>query len=804
VKAQAYELDLDVDYPEGQFRGAVTIVASELRGTVELDCEELEVSEARLDGVPVPFSVDPAHHKLVVRAGDGGGGRLVVRYSGAASQKSLSGLYVSSSGEQPLLTTMMEPISCRRLLPCLDAPDQKAVFTLRLTTNAGLRAFSNADLVRTEPVGDRVRWVFAPSPPMATYLLYLAIGPFETEERLSGGVRITAATLPGKVARTRTLLDQAGPLLRAYGEYYGQPYPLTKLDLVAVPDMWAGAMENWGAIAFPEIGLLVDEATSPAVRRWAMETLAHEIAHQWFGNLVTMETFNDLWLNESFATFVAAKMQVRLGMRTDAWSELLIRIRPAYLVDSLESTHPIVMDITDPKTIAESTDEITYFKGASVVRMIDSYLGEEVFRRGVAAYLDRFRYGNARSEDLWACLAAVSGEPVTEVLPAWIGRTGFPIVRVRAGPRGIHLEQSRFLFVDSSRKEGPWPIPLTLVVGGETRRFVFRTESADLPFDRTDLVVVNPGRSAFIRVWYDAELRPQVVRALPSAEPANRWALINDTWAFLFSGDATLSEYLELVRMGQQFTDYPSVIELSASLRDLRPYVGESPEFQSESVAFYRAQLARLSAVARPGEPDTDAVLREHILRQLAHVDLDFAKSWAGRFAEFDTLPAALRPAVAYSFARVAGASAFDALLARARSTADEDGAQTAAEALGGLPTVELLRRALAEVLAPGIRSSVGDEIVVSAALNPVGRGLVWGWLRQNLRELESRSQGSWSLSQLLRATLAVVGVGRRAEVEAYFAAESFPEAANGIRKSLEFLRVASRLVELLPVPPRS
>jgi len=625
VKALEYALDLDVDYPGGAFRGTVTLLASGLQGSVELDSEELDVDEATVDGVPAQFSVDPARHKLIVRAGTSGGRRLRLRFSGTASHKTLSGLYVSSSGERPVLTTMMEPISCRRLFPCLDAPDQKAVFTVRVTTPADQVVISNSELVRTEPVGERKCWTFAPTPPMATYLLYLGIGPFETEERVEHGVRIVAATLPGKVARTRTLLALAGPLVHAYGEYYGQPYPLPKLHLVAVPDLWAGAMENWGAIAFPEIGLLVDEGTSPAIRRWAMETLAHEIAHQWFGNLVTMTTFNDLWLNESFATFVAAKMEDRLRMRTDAWSEFLVRIRPAYFGDSLESTHPIRLDITDPKTIAESTDEITYFKGASVVRMIDSYLGEEVFRRGVASYLERFRYGNASGSDLWAALAAVSGEPVTDVLQAWVERAGFPIVRVRAGPGTLQLEQSRFLFADSHRKETPWPIPLTLVAGGRSQRLLFRTATVEIPWDEPTSVRVNPGRSSFVRVWYDPGVRPHVVGALASMDPADRWAVISDTWAFLFSGDSTLPEYIELVRRAHEFADYPSLIEVASSLELLRPYVGDVPGFLPAAIAFHRAQLDRLSLDGRPGEPDTDGVIREIVMLNLARLDPSFA-----------------------------------------------------------------------------------------------------------------------------------------------------------------------------------
>jgi tricorn protease interacting factor F2/3 len=804
VSNLSYELELDVDFPAGAFRGALTIQTPSLRDAVELDCEDLAVSEATLDGVPVPFSVDANRHKLTVNAGSLGGTRLFLRYSGAASHKSLSGLYLSASGERPVLTTMMEPISCRRVLPCWDSPDRKAVFRLGVTTDSGPSVISNAELVRTEPAGTRTRWVFAPTPPMATYLLYFGIGAFETEERMDAGVRIIAAALPGKVARTRTLLDVAGPLVRAYGEYYGQPYPLPKLHLVAVPDLWAGAMENWGAIAFPEVGLLVDDETSPAVRRWAMETMAHEIAHQWFGNLVTMQTFNDLWLNESFATFVAAKMEEQLALRTDAWNEFLIRIRPAYFGDSLESTHPIQMDLADPKAIAESTDEITYFKGASVVRMVDAYLGEDVFRRGVAGYLEQFRYGNARGEDLWAALAAVSGEPIAEVLPAWVGLTGFPIVRVSATSSGLHFEQARFLFSDSRRPEGPWPIPLTVEAGGERRRLVFRSATLDVPLPKTDRLLVNPGRSAFIRVWYDDSLRPPIVRRLSELEPADRWAVINDTSAFLFSGDASLSEFLELVRLGERFTDYPSVLELAYSLDGLLPFLGDAPGFRTAAIAFYRAQVARLSLDARPGEADTDSVMRERALFGLVKLDDAFAASLAPRFPEFGRLDAALRLAVAYAYARTSGPAGFAPLLELARSPADEDGAQTAAEALGGFATREMLSRSLAASLEPGMRASVAREIIVSVARNPVGAGLLWDWLKPNLRELEARSQGSWELARLLERVLHLAGVGRRAEVEAYFAAESFPEAANGIRKSLEFLGVASRLAERVGGAPRA
>ncbi|MCI4317830.1 MAG: M1 family metallopeptidase, partial [Thermoplasmata archaeon] len=296
MKVESYFLDLDVDYASESFRGDLTIRLASDAERVELDAVELEVHDTWVGGTLAAHRYDAAGGKLTIellRAGD-----LDVRitYSGKVRKDVLNGFYVSASGEKPLFTTMMEPVGCRRLLPCLDAPNQKAVFRLRVTTDPSLMVLSNAAVESNELWEGRRRWTFAPTPRMSTYLLYLGIGPFETIETVDDGIRIIAAAGPGKAEQARKGLELAGPLLRAYGEFYGIRYPLPKLHLIAVPDLWAGGMENWGAIVFPELGLLWDGSTSPAVVRWAVETMAHEVAHQWFGNLVTMETFNDLWL----------------------------------------------------------------------------------------------------------------------------------------------------------------------------------------------------------------------------------------------------------------------------------------------------------------------------------------------------------------------------------------------------------------------------------------------------------------------------------------------------------------------------
>ncbi|MGI0131874.1 MAG: M1 family aminopeptidase [Thermoplasmata archaeon] len=629
---------------------------------------------------------------------------------------------------------------------------------------------------------------------MSTYLVYLGIGPFDVASTADQGRRVSVATAPGKAPEAERALRMAGPIVRAYEEYYRLPYPLPKLDLIAVPDFWAGGMENWGAITFPEIGLLWGEATSPSVLRWAIETLSHEIAHQWFGNLVTMEWWTDIWLNESFATFVAAKMQDRLHLRADAWAEFLIRASPGYFADSLRSTHPVKFEVRDPSEISQNVDDITYFKGANIVRMIEGYLGEETFQRGVSAYLSRFQFGNARGEDLWAALEEASGQPVRSVMSAWIERPGLPVVEVRIRGGAIHLSQRRFSFLPVSDPPAAWPIPLTLAVDGAAQRVYLESPTLDVPCRSPEGVVVNPGRRAFIRVWYDAETRTRLLARLPALAPLDRWAFLSDSLAFLLAEDITLEDFLNAVRAARGSSDYPSVIETLGGLHLLRPFLGDVPAFRKAYTDFHRAQLVRLTLEDREGEPDSDPIVRQAAATGLAHMDPEFARSFAGGYHEMAKVPVSLRAAVATAFARQGGPGVLDTLFAQIRSLESDDAAERAAFALGALPTEALLAEALDRLRAPGVRTTHICYIVRSIAANPLGRRAAWDWLTANLRDYEKRAEGSWWLSNLLASTIPTVGLGREPEVTAFFEREKFPEGSNGVRRGLEMLEVMGKV----------
>ena len=515
-----------------------------------------------------------------------------------------------------------------------------------------------------------------------------------------------------------------------------------------------------------------------------------------------MDSFNDLWLNESFTTFVAARMEERLKLRTDAWAEFRIRTASGYFIDSLRSTHPVQLNLKDPTEISQSTDEITYFKGANIVRMIERFLGEETFRAGLRVYFDRFQYANARSEDLWQALEEASRQPVRRWMRAWVDRPGLPVVRVHQTPTGLRLEQSRFSFAPEQLPDPPWPIPLRLMDGTDERTQVFEGATLELPFTDPGRVRLNPERSAFIRIWYDVPSRRARLPQLATWPAADRWAYVNDAAAFVLSGDSTVAEFLEVVDAVTDVTDYPTIQEVLAALRTGYRYLPEHAAIVPAALRFCRAQWRRLGEQPRPGEPDTDPILRQSLATDLVRLDPAFAAAFAARFPRLESEPSALRPAILLAYARAGPTDAYARLFEFLHAAPSKAAAEDAAGALGGVPSAALAEAVLARALEPGIANINVQHIVAGLAAQPFARPAVWAWMQAHLREYERRGEGSWMLSVLLQGTIPAVGLVDPAAVRAYFTRESFPEGSNGIRNGLEMLEVLIRLRARELTPP--
>lgn len=792
-----YRLDLEVDYEAETFLGNLTIFGLGPRPEVELDCEDLAIRTLQQGGKALPFQLDTSRGKLAFAKARAVPAPVQIAYSGRAAKDLQTGLFVARLGEGKALTTMMEPEGCRRLLPCLDRPSEKAIFRLRVVTQPSLVVISNSEgESRLLPDGRR-EWVFAPTPPMSTYLLYLGVGPFHETESRASGTRIVVASTAEAAANTSRVLELAGAALQSYGEFYGVAYPLPKLHLVALTDFWAG-MENWGAIAGDDGYFAFGPSTSPTSVRMAVETIAHEIAHQWFGDLVTLNDWDDLWLNESFAMFVTSKITDRAHLRDDAWGEFMIRTRRGGFADSLRAAHPVGPESMNPREIMARADDITYFKGGQLLRMIEGYLGPDGFQRGISAYLRKHAYGNARSEDLWRALEETSGRRVTSVMRAWVDRPGHPVVVVEEAAGALRLTQHRFTFLPRETEDPPWPIPLTFEIAGERRSMLFDSREVDMQVSRVSSLHLNPGHSGFYRTLYPPEHRAALFDRLVQAAPLDRWGLLNDAQAFLLSGDYSLDEYLRAVLAVRSVTDYMTVAEVAMGLDQLLPFLGDDGSFRETSQRFYRAQLERLGWSARPDEPDTSGVLREMVASGLAEVDDAVARDFARRFGRIDSEEPALRPTIAWAYARHGGAEALDHLLARAKSVSTDD-AFHAVCALGGLPERGLLARALSEVFAPGIRLGDTMYLLIHISRNPEARDALWEWMTQNLREYERRAKGSFLLSVMLQFAIPSVGIAHPDEVREYFRREEFPEGRVGIAKGLELMEAFTRLRSRIP-----
>src|SRR5713101_4505609 len=479
-QVKEYDLYLDIDFDALKFSGKVGIDMSST-GDISLDAVDLEVTSVKANGRSIQFK----QHGNVVDIQTGQlSGPLEVDYTGKVSE-SLTGFYKAPYGDKYVLTTHFEAGHARRLLPCIDHPAYKADFKLTVRTRNDLSVISNMPLESERKEGNKKTVTFQKTPKMSTYLLYLGIGRFEEEKNRHNKTELYTASVVKPDGRIKTGLafEAAQKSLEFYEKYFDIPYDLPKLHMIAVPEFAYGAMENWGAITFREILLHADKDTSTSTKKSIAEVIAHEIAHMWFGDLVTMKWWDDLWLNESFATFMAYKEVDWAYPQWKIWQDFVGNSRnstgEAMARDALNSTHPIEAKVRSPEEIEELFDEISYGKGASILRMIEAYIGPDKFQKGVSNYLQQFRFSNAAGRDCWTHLQQASGTEVNRIMQAWISQAGYPIVTVSLSNGKLHFEQERFLLAGGIEKQ-TWPIPVAMTVDGKTQRFLFDKEKSEI------------------------------------------------------------------------------------------------------------------------------------------------------------------------------------------------------------------------------------------------------------------------------------------------------------------------------------
>ena len=555
-----YELALTPDLVAATFGGHVVIdvdvletVSEIVLNTAELtlhsavlsneDGERLEATaetneDAERTTLTLPTPVEP------------GAWQLEISFDGTLNDD-LRGFYRSvytdpDGIDKTIATTQFEATEARRAFPCWDEPDLKATFGVTLVVDDGLTAISNGAEIGREPAGDgKVVVRFDKTMKMSTYLVAFIVGELDVTDTVDvDGIPLRIAFPPGKAHLTDFALDIAAHSLRYYAKYYDIPYPGGKMDKIAIPDFAWGAMENLGAVTYRETALLVDvhKATQNEMMRVA-EVIAHEIAHMWFGDLVTMKWWNGIWLNEAFATFASMKCVDAYRPDWKVWLTFSGDRVHSMETDALAATRPIEFPVASPEEANAMFDSLTYEKGASILRMLEQYLGEESFRLGVSNYLKENAYGNTDGEDLWSALEEASGEPVMEIMDTWIFQGGFPRLSVDGEPGAYTLTQEQFRYLGDGDQQ--WKLPV-LLRSSEGEQRLLLSENTAMIAAGEDLVV-NAGGDGFYRVAYSPELRARIQGRLSSLSGEERYATVSDAWADVLKGGADAADYLTLV-----------------------------------------------------------------------------------------------------------------------------------------------------------------------------------------------------------------------------------------------------------------
>jgi puromycin-sensitive aminopeptidase len=840
VRPVAYRISLAPDLTAFTFAGEETIdvEVSQATSQIVLNAAELEIHEAHVlrEGHRIPaqsIATDAEQETATLTFAaplPTGTIQLVMRFSGILNDK-LRGFYRSEyslpdGSKRMMATSQFEAPDARRAFPCWDEPAHKATFDISLVIPADLTAISNMPIVSDTPQASGTKLVrFAESPIMSTYLLAIMVGEFESVAGQAEGTQVRVWTTPGKKEQGRFALEVACRLLSFYNTYFGIPYPLPKLDLIAIPDFAAGAMENWGAITYREVALLVDPAhSSAATKQRVAIIIAHEIAHMWFGNLVTMAWWNDLWLNEGFASWIEYKAVDHLFPEWEMWTQFLFADSgPAMSLDGLRNTHPIEAEVKTPHDINELFDAISYSKGAAIIRMLEQFLGEETFRRGLAHYLSSHEYGNARTEDLWDALAHVSGKPVKAIMDTWTKQPGYPYLHVDEEPPQnghpvLSLVQRRF-FLDhdpalDSQDTSLWRIPVGVKSAAadtphftmmERREATVRLPTPSSAGNGSPWIIVNAGRPGFFRVNYSAEmwdrLRPAIEsKALPTAD---RLGLESDAFALMRAGYLPATQFLALASAYTAEREYPVWSDLAGSLGWLANLLaGElfEPQLKAFARDLLRPIVAHLGWEPKPQESHLEALLRGMVLHEIGHYDEATVIAEArARFDRYVRDPQAVHPDLRSTVLNLAAyggdRSTYETLREVERRATLQEEKLRALGALTHFQQPDLLRDALDLSLSPAVRSQDSIRVVAGVGGNPHGRELAWEFVKAHWEEFDRRyGGGGFLLMRLIEAvTSQFATLAKEREIAEFFLTHPAPSAARTLQQCLERIRINTR-----------
>lgn len=838
VLPQHYELSFSPDLDKATFSGEETIqvqlakpMSAITLNTAELEFQQAEVTQGEKTQT-AQTSFAPEKEQATLSVGEQmqpGPATIHIKFTGILNDK-LRGFYLAKTKLRNYAVTQFESTDARRAFPSFDEPALKATFDISIIANQGDTAISNGKIVSDTPGPGEGKHTlkFSQTAKMSTYLVALAVGDFACNESSADNIPIRVCGTPDKKPLGTAALRYAGEILQFYNKYYGIPYPFGKLDIVGAPDFEAGAMENTGAIFYRESDLFIDDKQSSiSNHEQVFEILAHEMAHQWFGDLVTMKWWDNIWLNEGFATWMELKPSQTLHPEWNATLAAVGATNQALEVDALRNTHPIRARAETPEEINELFDSISYEKAAGVLRMVESYVGPEVFRRGVNNYLRKFQYSNATAEDFWSSIAAASGRPVDMIMPTFVDQAGEPLISVKAScaapapepkvrsrrrrrqlapaqPKTeITLTQDRF-WLDPSGKPATtknWMVPVC-VKAGAAKPFcqIVGQKETVLPVAGgcAPWVFVNANAMGYYRTRYDVDtLQKLTAVANTELSAAERLSLLNDQAALMTSGQESVASYLNLISAMNQDEERAIVASYIPALSMIHDYLlteASKPAFLAWVRSTFSPMLARVGWTPSAGESDDRHEVRSQLIRilgaigedpEVIHHSVELAEAYAKDSSSLD-------PTLVRTVLSVAAISNDPGLFQQYLAAMND--AKSSPEQLGDYS------RALARFSDPKLTQQWLEKIVAHETRNQDAAGylrlvldnqavqkMAWEWTKQHWPEVQAKLTMS-SGGTVVRGTESFCDAEMRSDVQQFFGDHKVASAERALSQSVELI----------------
>ncbi|KZV19999.1 hypothetical protein F511_26757 [Dorcoceras hygrometricum] len=842
---KSYELTLRPDLSACVFSGTVLIHISINRGTrfLVLNALELVISQVSFTNfqnrkyVPSDILVDSDDEILFLvfdETLDVGNGVLEIGFSGVLTD-SCKGLYrctyLDKGDKKNMIATQFEAVDARRCFPCWDEPAFKVTFKIMLeNVPSELTTLSNMPILDEKINGPFKTVEFEESVIMSTYLVAVVVGLFDyVEDTTDDGTKVRSYCPVGQSQKGKLALSIAVKTLELFRKYFSVPYPLAKLDMVAVPEFAGGAMENNGLITFREAELLKDELHSAAaeIRRLTI-VVAHEVAHHWFGNLVTMEWWSHLWLNEGFATWVSYLATDRLFPEWKIWNHFLQVTVDGLHMDALEQSHPIEVEIPRAQLVEEYFDDISYDKGSSVIRMLQNYLGDDIFQKSLASYMSRYAFKNAKTEDLWEVLSETSGVQVNTMMNKWTKQKGYPVISVKLNGYTLEFEQTQFLY-SALDSDAQWIVPLTLSIGSYDvqKKFLLETKQGKLGLedllcsseetsttkrsDETWWIKINVHQAGFYRVKYENDLATRLREAIARncLSAADEFGFLDDAFALCQACMVPFSSLLSLMDTYRKELEYVVLSRLVkvcySAAKIIRDAIPELANDLNQFLADLLSSTTKLGWDATTGESQLISLMREEVLMALAHFgQTQTLEEAMKRFRAFlhdrntSLLPVNTRKAAYVSVMRnasVADSSGWESLLQLYRDVDSVLEKTRILRCMGSCSDPNILSEVLNLMLSDEFRNQ--DAIYVLSGISWEGRDIAWMWLKENWDLIMKKWGGGFLLTHFVRDIVTpFCSLEMADEVETFFKNHPVPSVEMNLKQSLELVRIKARWVE--------